>query len=130
MPKQKLPIEENAVASGPQGASIQIKGRLWLEKEGKTFLSWGRVLLLEHIAKLGSVAAAARSLGMSYSHAWNMVEEMNCLAPAPLVEKQTGGAGGGGAQLTAEGQRTIEGFRSLVADFQTWVDSHPPGERF
>jgi hypothetical protein len=29
---------------------FKIKGRMWIEKCGQTFLSWGRVLLLELIA--------------------------------------------------------------------------------
>ncbi len=56
-------------ASSPAPEGMQIKGRLWLEKDGETFLSWGRVVLLERIRDLGSIAAAARSLNMAYSHA-------------------------------------------------------------
>ena len=72
MPKPKAPLERNALASGPehQPAGLQLKGRIWLEKDGHTFLSWGRVVLLERIAQHGTLAAAARSMDMSYSHAW------------------------------------------------------------
>jgi molybdate transport system regulatory protein len=59
-----------ALAASPAKDGIKIKGRLWLEKNGETYLSWGRVVLLERIRELGSIAAAARSMDMAYSHAW------------------------------------------------------------
>jgi molybdate transport system regulatory protein len=123
MPKPKAPLERNALAHGPERGEhgLVLKGRLWVEKNGKTFLSWGRVVLLERIAEHGSVSAAARSMGISYSHAWNLVEEMNCLAPQPLVEKQTGGARGGGARLTPAGEEAVAFFWNEVSEFQAWL---------
>ncbi len=124
MPKPKAPLERNALASGPEQlrAGLQLKGRIWLEKDGHTFLSWGRVVLLERIAQYGSLAAAARSMDMSYSHAWNLVEQMNRLAGEPLVEKQAGGAQGGGARLTPAGEKARDEFWRLVKQFQGWVE--------
>lgn len=129
MPKSKPPSSRNALASGPEQGprELQLKGRLWLEKGGKTFLSWGRVVLLERIAQEGSLSAAARSMGMSYSHAWNLVEEMNCLAGEVLVEKQTGGRSGGHALLTPAGERAVATFWDLVKEFQTWVGERKIG---
>ncbi len=123
MPKTKNPWERNALACAPPQEGVQLKGRLWLEKDGRTYLSWGRVALLENIAREGSVSAAARAMGMSFSHAWNLVESMNCLAGQPLVEKQAGGQGGGGARLTAAGEQAIADFWRLVREFQEWMDS-------
>jgi molybdate transport system regulatory protein len=129
MPKPKAPQERNALAAGPeQGpAELQLKGRIWLEKGGKTFISWGRVVLLERIAQEGSISAAARSMGMSYSHAWNLVEEMNCLAGEVLVEKQTGGRSGGSARLTEAGRQAVASFWELVRGFQAWVAARQVG---
>lgn len=126
MPKAKAPVDQNALAVGPSqgGDGLQLKGRLWLEKNGKTFLSWGRVVLLERIVEHGSLSAAARSMGMSYSHAWGLVEEMNCLAGQDLVTKQTGGPGGGGARLTPAGEKLVTEFWRLVDDFRDWISRH------
>ena len=101
---------------------MQLKGRLWLEKNGQTFVSWGRVVFLQRIDETGSVSAAAKSMGMSFSHAWQLVESMNALAQEPLVGKRAGGRGGGGAWLTAEGKKVVAEFWSLVADFQKWIE--------
>jgi molybdate transport system regulatory protein len=129
MPKSKPPSSRNALACGPEQGpkELQLKGRLWLEKDGKTFLSWGRVVLLERITQEGSISSAARSMGMSYSHAWNLVEEMNCLAGEALVEKQTGGSGGGHARLTPAGERAVAQFWELVKEFQAWVGERKIG---
>ncbi len=122
MPKSKQTLENNAMAAGPAQGQMQIKGRLWIEKNGQTFVSWGRVVLLQRIADTGSVSAAAKSMGMSFSHAWQLVQSMNSLSEEPLVAKQAGGKGGGGAWLTAEGKQVVAEFWALVADFQKWID--------
>ena len=46
-----------ALAESPGADGFQIKGRLWLEREGETYLSWGRVVLLERIREHHSIAA-------------------------------------------------------------------------
>lgn len=93
---------------------MQIDGRFWLNKEGKNFLGGGRVELLEQIAKTGSIHAAAKAMKMSYKAAWERVNAMNNLADAPLIEKKTGGRGGGGTVLTMHAHDLIATFRRLA----------------
>jgi molybdate transport system regulatory protein len=40
---------------------------------------------------------------------------MNAAFRAPLVASARGGAGGGGAQLTAEGQEVLAAYRALLS---------------
>jgi len=122
MPKTRKPNEENAMVSGQLQNGLHIKGRIWIENDGETYLSWGRIVLLERIGEYGSVSAAAKSMQMSFSHAWHLVENMNALAPKPLVEKQAGGKQGGGAWLTEAGKEVIDDFWKMVARFQRWID--------
>ncbi len=122
MPKVRKENERNALASGQISNGLQIRGRLWIENEGRTYLSWGRIILLERIGEYGSVSAAARSMQMSFSHAWHLVEDMNALSPKPLVEKQVGGRRGGGAWLTDAGKQAILDFSQLVERFQNWIE--------
>lgn len=97
------------------------RGKIWVEKGGEAYMGWGRVMLLEHIGRLESIAAAARSMRMSYRNAWLEVETMNRLAPAPLVEKTTGGVGGGHTRLTEEGRKVITEYKELRARFQEFI---------
>lgn len=110
-----------ALATGPGGPGVEIKGRLWLERGGETFLSWGRVVLLERIRETGSIAAAARSLNMAYSHAWTLVASMNSLAGEELVARRFGGRDGGRAWLTPAGEAAIVQFWGLVERFREWL---------
>ncbi|OGP69908.1 MAG: ModE family transcriptional regulator [Deltaproteobacteria bacterium RBG_13_60_28] len=109
------------MASSSPAAGVQIKGRLWLERDGETFLSWGRVVLLERIHELGSIAAAARAMGMAYSHAWSLVAEMNRLAGEDLVARTFGGKNGGRAWLTPAGEAAVANFWQMADKFQEWL---------
>ncbi|MEW6387472.1 MAG: LysR family transcriptional regulator [Thermodesulfobacteriota bacterium] len=112
-----------ALAASPAAGGTQIKGRLWLEKDGETYLSWGRVVLLERIREKGSIAAAARSMGMAYSHAWTLVANMNRLAGEELVSRTFGGRHGGRAWLTPAGEAAVAEFWDLAGGFQEWLQS-------
>ena len=73
----------------------------------------GKIALLEAIRANGSISAAARSLGMSYRRAWLLVEEINASLREPAVSAETGGHRGGGAVLTAVGERVIDLYRAI-----------------
>jgi molybdate transport system regulatory protein len=75
----------------------------------------GKITLLEAIQREGSISAAARALGMSYRRAWELVAELNETFPVPVVERVTGGSGGGGARLTELGEALLVGFREIEA---------------
>lgn len=102
--------------------NYSINGRVWIEKDGETYIGYGRVILLERIKKYGSISMAARSMDMSYRHAWELVESMNRLSKKRLVETSTGGRGGGGAIVTAEGEKVIELFWSLFSDLKIFLE--------
>lgn len=99
----------------------QLKGRFWIEGSEGTFLGYGRVVLLEKIKEHGSISAAARSLNMSYRHAWKLVDSMNRQSRTPVVEKTTGGKGGGGAKLTPVGEKAIVCFWQAERDFHAFL---------
>lgn len=103
------------------GENYRLHGRLWIEGPDGTFLGYGRVVLLERIREHGSISAAARSMEMSYRHAWKLVDSMNHQSHQPVVEKSTGGRGGGGAVLTEAGQRAIDCFWAAHGDFKAFL---------
>lgn len=73
----------------------------------------GKIDLLERIRDTGSIAAAGRTMAMSYKRAWSLVEEMNAAFRDPLVESTRGGARGGGARLTEAGGTVLASYREL-----------------
>jgi len=78
----------------------------------------GKADLLEGIRNAGSIAAAGRKLGMSYTRAWQLVEAMNREFRAPLVDSAKGGAARGGASLTALGTEVLRRYRRIEAAAQ------------
>ena len=87
--------------------------RVWVER-GAAVLGGGRLELLEEIDRCHSISAAARRIGMSYRHAWVMVQEVNRAAGELMIEAATGGRNGGGAaRLTPHGRQAVAAFRDL-----------------
>jgi len=74
-----------------------------------------RIDILRAIGRSGSISQAARDAGVSYKAAWQAVATLTNLAGVPLVDKAVGGAGGGGAVLTAEGRRLLTMADELLA---------------
>jgi molybdate transport system regulatory protein len=77
-----------------------------------------RVALLEKIAELGSITAAARVMGISYKGAWEAIEALNNLSERPLVERSAGGSGGGGTRLTPHGRQVLSLLRDMEGELQ------------
>ncbi len=78
----------------------------------------GKAELLERIGRSGSIAAAAREMGMSYKRAWLLIETLNAMFDAPLVEAARGGPGKGGAILTGRGRAVLAAYRAVEAAAQ------------
>lgn len=92
---------------------MKIQSRIWIQKEGKSYLGHGRIELLKLIQSEGSISKAAKKMHMSYKAAWDDLNQINELSKNPLIESCNGGAGGGGTSLTPQGERAIEVFEKL-----------------
>lgn len=116
---------KHGVRSGHEPESgLVMRSKVWLEKDGKLFMGWGRATLLERIDRLGSISAAARSMNLAYRNAWLWVEAMNRLSGTPLVEKSTGGPRGGYARLTEEGRRIIDQYKEKRASVRRTLSNN------
>ena len=69
--------------------------------------------LLAALALTGSLKKAARAAGYSYKGAWLVLDAAAALANEPLVDRATGGAGGGGSRLTPAGTALLAAWREL-----------------
>lgn len=72
----------------------------------------GKIALLEAVQRRRSIAAAARDHDMSYRRAWLLIDDMNRAFAAPVVETFPGRSQGGGAALTAFGERLVAIYRA------------------
>ena len=92
---------------------LDVRWKIWLEKDGAPVFGDGRARLLEAIADTGSLSAAARQLDIPYRTAWKHLNHMEQAYGTPLVERQAGGAAGGSCRLTPAGRRLLDGYRAL-----------------
>jgi molybdate transport system regulatory protein len=73
----------------------------------------GKISLLEAIDREGSLSVAARSIGLSYRRAWNLLADLNRSFAKAVVETAVGGVSGGGARVTEFGRSLVVEFRAL-----------------
>lgn len=104
-------------------SKMKVEGRLWIAQDERSLAGSGRIDLLRRIAECGSISQAAKSMGMSYKAAWDAVDAMNNLAGAPLVERSTGGKGGGGTRLTERGQRLVASFDLIEEEHRRFLQA-------
>jgi len=101
---------------------IELHGSIWMTVGGENLGGPGRVALLAKIAECGSITQAAKAIKMSYKAAWDAIDTMNNLAGEPLVERLTGGKGGGGTRLTRRGEQLVENFKLIEREHRGFVD--------
>lgn len=91
----------------PARATVQLR----IELANRRRIGPGKIALLEAIDGQGSIAAAARALGMSYRRAWLLLDDLKAAFGAPLVAPKTGGVRGGGAALEPLGRALVKSYR-------------------
>ena len=101
--------------------TVELDGSLWFNRAESKFLGGDRIALLVKIDELGSITQAAKAVGISYKTAWEMVNQINNLAAAPLVDRATGGKGGGGTTLTTAGREVLEQFRVVQEEHRKFL---------
>ncbi len=90
-----------------------LKITLRLLHDGEIAMGPGKAELLEAIHKTGSIAAAGKTMNMSYRRAWLLVDVMNRSFAEPLVLAAKGGKHGGGTVLTPMGLQVLAHYRKM-----------------
>jgi molybdate transport system regulatory protein len=102
-------------------AALALQGSLWITAGERSLGGHGRMALLRTVNAQGSITQAAKTYGMSYKAAWDAVDAMNTLAGEPLVERVTGGRGGGSTRLTPHGLKLLERYEQVDAVHQRFL---------
>lgn len=84
----------------------------------------GKIRLLERVRETGSIAAAGRSMDMSYRRAWLLIDALNRMFRQPVVATKLGGKSGGGAELTPFGLELIDHYRRMEAEAHSCLHPH------
>ena len=94
-------------------STLQVRSKIWIERDGAVALSEWRVALLEAIDAKGSLSRAAEALDVPYRTAWERVKETEAELGVRLLESESGGADGGGSRLTPEARDLCRRFRRV-----------------
>ena len=104
-----------ALPRSKKNKRLELQGAVWMSVGGEALGGQERIGLLRAVAEQGSITHAAKAVGLSYKGAWDAIDAMNTLAGKPLVERSTGGRGGGSTRLTPHGLRLVERFEQIDA---------------
>lgn len=108
-------------ATKKESPNIALQADVWLQVNGEKFGGTQRIALLAAVAECGSITQAAKNIHMSYKAAWDAIEQMNNLAGEPLLERATGGKGGGGTRLTARGRQLVDNFKLIESEHHAYI---------
>jgi len=106
------------------GIGMEPRLKLWVEKDGVLVFSDYRAMLLDHIAKTGSIRGGAERMGLSYRRAWGKIKEIERNLGVRLVDSEVGGPGGGQTKLTPDGERLLTCYRAFRAAAEADTKRH------
>ena len=101
---------------------MNVKSKVWLEKNDKLVFGVGRAGILRAVAETGSLNKAAGELNMSYRHAWSCIKAAEERLGRPLLVRSKGGRKGGGATLTEYAQDLVCKFEILDREVGAFAD--------
>lgn len=96
-----------------------LKLKIWLVRGDRFLISDGRATLLRKIKELGSMSSAAKEMGMSYRHAWDIVQRISTNAGGDVVSSSRGGRDGGVSELTALGEKILAEYDSKAGALES-----------
>jgi molybdate transport system regulatory protein len=88
-----------------------IELRFQLRVDSETRIGPGKISLLETVARVGSISAAAREQEMTYRRAWELIDHMNKAFGQPVVIGHAGSTGG--ASLTELGAEIVRRYHLI-----------------
>ncbi len=97
---------------------MNIRHKVWLEKNGRVLFGEGRYELLKTIAECKSLNAAAKKLNMSYRAAWGRLKasEERLGIPLVVIESQKQGM-----HLTEQATALLEAFDQLEKEITSLI---------
>lgn len=96
--------------------------KLWLVDGDKFLISDGRATLLRKIKDHGSMAKAAKEMGMSYRHAWDVLQRLSLNAGGDVVSSARGGKEGGASHLTPLGEKILFEYENRAHSIKSQLE--------
>ena len=115
------PATQKRAKPVPRPKRLGVKAKFWLTLGPRTLFGDGKADLLEAVDRLGSLRSAARSMEMSYRHAWGLLRELDEAAGIRFLE-HSGRGSRTSLRLTTDGRRFIDAYRRFRAPLDELVE--------
>ena len=100
---------------------MKVRCKIWLDNDGKAFGD-GPHQLLRRVEKTKSLHEASRQMNMSYSKAWNLVQQIEKRLGFVVLDKKVGGLSGGGSYVTNEGKEFLRRYERFESDARKIIE--------
>ncbi|MEW8956242.1 winged helix-turn-helix domain-containing protein [Clostridium sp.] len=100
---------------------FDVKYKIWLDKDGKVF-GEGPYKLLMGVKEKGSLSEAAKIYGISYNKAHTLIKNIEKNLGFPLIIRKTGGAHGGGSELTKEAEKLMDRYSKFYCSCEKAIE--------
>jgi len=101
---------------------MRAKVKVWIDDDSDNLIfGGGKTQILEYIDETGSIAEAAKKVGMNYKKAWTHIKILQEFLEDELVITQKGGRGQGGTVLTPKAKEIVETFKTLQNDIKIYT---------
>lgn len=97
----------------PQVAQLRPRHKVWFTLGSSFLMGPNYFRFLRAVDETGTIRAAGKVVGWSYRTCLNRIRRMEEVLGTRVLETARGGASGGGARLSREGER-------LVTIFERW----------
>lgn len=87
------------------------------DAEERTGMGLGAATLLEKVVELGSLNAAAKSMGMAYTKAWKLIRACEASLGCELLVRD----GARGSSLTENGARLLAAYRTTADEVTAYA---------
>jgi molybdate transport repressor ModE-like protein len=103
---------------------LYLKTKNWIEnRDEELVLSKGKIDILERIDALGSIAKAAKAMGMSYKKAWSHIKILQQNLDDEILITQKGAGRDSGTRLTPIAREFIANYREMQRRIETYADA-------
>ncbi|RXK00274.1 molybdenum transporter [Arcobacter sp. CECT 8986] len=103
---------------------MKVKVKIWIEDDEQNLIfGSGKTEVLENIDRTGSIAEAAKEVGMNYKKAWSHIKVLEKFIEEDLVMTFKGRGENSGTSLTPKAREVIQTYKILEHDIKKYAEN-------